>query len=78
MEIWKSNKAKVAELNSKSGNNGVRFGVNGTCDMTDAEFKKMQGLKLPNDKTIPDNSSNNGNGRGKGFGLGSGRGLQSD
>ena len=38
LEIWKANKQRVADLNAKNGNNGVRFGENETSDMTDAEF----------------------------------------
>ena len=79
LEIWKANKQRVADLNTKNGNNGVRFGENETSDLTAEEFGKRQGVvkpdELPNGKPFPeqaDGGSTNGRG-GRG-----GRRLQSD
>ena len=62
---------RVARLNNDNASNSVVFKINETGDLNDVEFKKMQGLQVPEEASqqATDNQSNRGNGRNKGRNL---------
>ena len=72
MQVWLDNKNTVDGLNASNAGTGVTFAMNETSDLTDGEFKQMQGLIVPwyamTEKST-NNSSNN---------IGGGRRLQED
>ena len=45
MHTWMENKETVDGLNKANKGTGVTFNINATSDLTDAEFKKLLGLK---------------------------------
>ena len=45
MKVFMENKEKVDSLNKANEGTGVTFGINSTSDLTDAEYKKLLGLK---------------------------------
>ena len=63
MQIWLQNKRTVDDLNATNVGTGVTFGMNETSDLTDSEFKQMQGLVVPFDAPKSTDSSNNGGSR---------------
>ena len=71
MQVWLENKKTVDDLNEANAGTGVTFGMNETGDLTEEEFKKMQGLVGD-----PPQSSDSNDGSGGFGGLGGGRRLQ--
>ena len=47
MQVWSENKARVAQLNSDNASTGVVFNLNQNSDLTENEYKKMMGLRVP-------------------------------
>ena len=75
MNVWLQNKATVEQLNNQNSNTGVVFAMNETGDLTDAEFRHMQGLNVPEDLELPTNETSGTNENDNGIG---GNGLQTD
>ena len=67
MQVWLDNKDTVDGLNASNSGTGVTFAMNETSDLTDGEFKQMQGLIVPwyAMTETPTDTSNNNNGGGR-------------
>ena len=53
MKVFMENKEKVDGLNKANEGTGVTFGINSTTDLTDAEYKKLLGLKKKENGPLP-------------------------
>ena len=53
MKVFMENKEKVDSLNKANEGTGVTFGINSTSDLTDAEYKKLLGLKKKDNGPLP-------------------------
>ena len=53
MNVWLKNMATVDQLNDQNSNTGVIFAMNETGDLTDSEFRQMQGLNVPEGIELP-------------------------
>ena len=62
MQIWLENKNTVDNLNATNKGTGVKFGMNETSDLTDSEFRQMQGLVIAFEAEKSTDSSNNNGG----------------
>ena len=85
MNVWLQNKATVDQLNDQNSGTGVIFALNETGDLTDGEFRQMQGLTVPlgtelptNDKMGSSENNNQDNRNGMGLGNGIGTGFKTD
>ena len=58
MQVWLDNKNTVDDLNESNLGTGVTFGMNETGDLTELEFKMMQGLIIPWDVQLEKNKNN--------------------
>ena len=65
MQIWLENKQTVDNLNATNEGTGVKFGMNETSDLTDSEFRQMQGLVIPFEAEKSTDSSINNGGSGR-------------
>ena len=64
MQIWLENKNTVDNLNATNKGTGVTFGMNETSDLTESEFRQMQGLVIAFEaEKSADSSNNNGGSR---------------
>ena len=52
IKVWSQNNVTVKKLNFENSSKGVTFAMNETGDLTESEFRKMQGLVVPDDDKI--------------------------